>query len=108
MSDSQDTPQPESPQPENPRPATAPSGGTGTQPLPGPPGSGAASSGPPGAPPPGSPPPQGPPPPPWGQVPAADRLAHRLRALRRSRNERLVAGVCGGVARGLGIDPLLL
>jgi phage shock protein C len=30
------------------------------------------------------------------------------RAVRRSRGERLVAGVCGGVGRYLGVDPVLL
>jgi phage shock protein PspC (stress-responsive transcriptional regulator) len=75
---------------------------------------------PPAGPPPASPPPPPPSPPPgaaagppsgpppgWGPD-TGDRLAARLRALRRSRSDRVVAGVCGGVARGLGIDPLLL
>lgn len=30
------------------------------------------------------------------------------RVVRRSRSERLVAGVCGGVGRYLGVDPVLL
>lgn len=37
-----------------------------------------------------------------------DRLLQDVRALRRSRNDRVVAGVCGGVARQLGVDPLLI
>ncbi len=35
-------------------------------------------------------------------------LGDDLRALRRSRDDRVVAGVLGGVARRLGIDPILL
>ena len=30
------------------------------------------------------------------------------RAVRRSRSERVIAGVCGGLGRHLGIDPVLL
>ena len=30
------------------------------------------------------------------------------RVVRRSRSERVIAGVCGGIGRYLGIDPLLL
>ncbi len=30
------------------------------------------------------------------------------RAVRRSRGERVIAGVCGGIGRYLGIDPVLL
>src|SRR4051794_17936344 len=107
---------PQASQPDPSRPPTAQPGAAGSQALPPaapPPGSppplGAAP--PPGSPPPGSPPPPpppSPPPPPWNQPGAGDRLAERLRGLRRSRNDRVVAGVCGGVARGLGIDPLLL
>ena len=41
------------------------------------------------------PPPSGPPAPPQ-------------RMVRRSRSERLIAGVCGGIGRYLGIDPVLL
>jgi phage shock protein PspC (stress-responsive transcriptional regulator) len=57
--------------------------------------------------------PQGAPPggPEWGQQrtqSTGDRLLQDLRALRRSRDDRVVAGVCGGVARQLGIDPLLV
>lgn len=40
--------------------------------------------------------------------PAGPDLVDSLRALRRSRDNRVVAGVCGGVARRLGVDPLLL
>jgi phage shock protein PspC (stress-responsive transcriptional regulator) len=39
---------------------------------------------------------------------AGDRVLEGVRALRRSRDDRVVAGVCGGVARQLGIDPLLV
>lgn len=39
---------------------------------------------------------------------AGEEFVRRVRQLRRSRTERVVAGVCGGVARDLGIDPLLL
>ncbi|GMA88177.1 hypothetical protein GCM10025868_34270 [Angustibacter aerolatus] len=35
-------------------------------------------------------------------------MAGVLRGLRRSRSERMAAGVAGGVARSLGLDPLLL
>lgn len=41
------------------------------------------------------------PPPPGGPAPAQ-------RAVRRSRSERVIAGVCGGLGRYLGIDPVLL
>jgi phage shock protein C len=47
---------------------------------------------------PGPPGPQ-PPPPPEGGGP---------RLVRRSRSERVIAGVCGGVGRYLGVDPVLL
>jgi phage shock protein C len=36
----------------------------------------------------------------------SDRPATRL--LRRSRRDRVIAGVCGGLGRYLGIDPVLL
>jgi phage shock protein PspC (stress-responsive transcriptional regulator) len=63
-----------------------------------------------------------PPPPPAGGAPygaqpqpgpgagpsSGDRLLQDIRALRRSRDDRVLAGVCGGVARQLGIDPLLV
>ena len=45
------------------------------------------------------PPPPEPPPPPAGGGP---------RVVRRSRTERVIAGVCGGVGRYLGVDPVLL
>ena len=45
---------------------------------------------------PGSP---GPEPPPAGDGP---------RVVRRSRSERVIAGVCGGIGRYLGVDPVLL
>jgi phage shock protein PspC (stress-responsive transcriptional regulator) len=85
-------------------------------PPPGAPGAGPSGAGPSGA---GS----TPPPPPYGGGPYApgpqqpwqqpgpsttDRLVQDVRALRRSRDDRVVAGVCGGVARQLGIDPLLV
>jgi len=72
------------------------------------PGSEGAPPPPPSAPPSAAPPPPPPPPPGWSSAEYGDRLSYRLRALRRSRNDRVVAGVSGGVARGLGIDPLLL
>jgi phage shock protein PspC (stress-responsive transcriptional regulator) len=68
----------------------------------------------------GTPPPPPPPPPgsPYGAGPqqpwtgpgpsTSDRVLDGVRALRRSRDDRVVAGVCGGVARQLGIDPLLV
>jgi phage shock protein C len=43
--------------------------------------------------------PDPPPPPPVDRGP---------RVVRRSRDERVVAGVCGGVGRYLGVDPVLL
>ena len=45
----------------------------------------------------GPPPPEPPPPPVDGP-----------RVVRRSRSERVIAGVCGGVGRYLGVDPVLL
>jgi phage shock protein C len=59
----------------------------------------------PATPPPGSPGTGGqppPPPPPSAPPPPAERL------LRRSHSERVLAGVCGGLGRYLGIDPVLL
>jgi phage shock protein C len=58
-------------------------------PEPGPPGPPGPEPGPPGT---------GPP----GPEPAAPRL------VRRSRSERVIAGVCGGIGRYLGVDPVLL
>jgi phage shock protein PspC (stress-responsive transcriptional regulator) len=46
----------------------------------------------------------GPPPRPAPQI----NLGQELRALRRSRNDRIIAGVCGGVARRLNLDPVLV
>ena len=43
--------------------------------------------------------PPGPEPPPAGDGP---------RVVRRSRSERVIAGVCGGIGRYLGVDPVLL
>ena len=43
--------------------------------------------------------PSGPEPPPPGGGP---------RVVRRSRGQRLIAGVCGGIGRYLGVDPVLL
>jgi len=43
--------------------------------------------------------PSGPEPPPAGGGP---------RVVRRSRGERVIAGVCGGIGRYLGVDPVLL
>ncbi|NHC43964.1 PspC domain-containing protein [Motilibacter aurantiacus] len=69
------------------------------------PGPGGAGDGtpppPPPGPPPGSPPPGPPPGGWWSGVPA-------VQALRRSATDRKVAGVCGGLARTLGVDPLVL
>ncbi|GEL18134.1 PspC domain-containing protein [Pseudonocardia asaccharolytica] len=33
---------------------------------------------------------------------------HNVRRLRRSRRDRMIGGVCGGIARYLGVDPVLL
>jgi phage shock protein PspC (stress-responsive transcriptional regulator) len=35
-------------------------------------------------------------------------LGQELRSFRRSRNDRLIAGVCGGIAERLGLDPVLV
>ncbi|NHC15461.1 PspC domain-containing protein [Motilibacter deserti] len=83
------------------KPGGAPPGGPGSGEAPPPPG-----GGPPPGPPPGpQPPPPGAQPPPSGGwfagVPA-------VQALRRSTYDRKVAGVCGGLARSFGIDPLVL
>ncbi|WP_426562884.1 PspC domain-containing protein [Angustibacter sp. McL0619] len=37
-----------------------------------------------------------------------DQMLHQLRGLRRSTDDKVIAGVAGGVGRSLGIDPLLL
>ncbi len=48
-------------------------------------------------------------PPPTGTAgDTVERVITRLKSLRRSRSERVFAGVCGGVARGLGLDPLFV
>jgi phage shock protein C len=52
---------------------------------------------------PGQPGPAEPGPPPPGSPTPAQRAA-----VRRSRSERVIAGVCGGLGRYLGIDPMLL
>ena len=52
----------------------------------------------PGPPEPGPPGPEPPPPPP----------VDGPRVVRRSRSDRVIAGVCGGVGRYLGVDPVLL
>jgi phage shock protein PspC (stress-responsive transcriptional regulator) len=56
----------------------------------------------PGQPEPGQPGPGDPGPPPPGSP------APPQRAVRRSRGDRVIAGVCGGLGRHLGIDPVLL
>jgi phage shock protein C len=56
----------------------------------------------PGPPEPGQPGPAEPGPPPGSPAPA------QRAAVRRSRSERVIAGVCGGLGRYLGIDPMLL
>jgi len=35
-------------------------------------------------------------------------MEEQIRKLYRSRNNRIIAGVCGGLAKHLGIDPLLV
>ena len=55
-----------------------------------------------GQPEPGRPGPGDPGPPPTGSPAPAQRT------VRRSRSERVIAGVCGGLGRYLGIDPVLL
>src|SRR5437764_15351956 len=45
---------------------------------------------------------------PPGAGTTADQLLHQLRGLRRSTDDKVIAGVAGGVGRRLGIDPLLL
>ncbi len=57
------------------------------------------------------PPPSGatpPPPPPPRAGWSSDRVTAGLRSLRRSRSDRVLAGVCGGIGRSLGLDPLLV
>jgi phage shock protein PspC (stress-responsive transcriptional regulator) len=43
---------------------------------------------------------------PTGSVPPSGR--HDIRALRRSRDDRMIGGVCGGLGRYMGIDPIIL
>jgi phage shock protein C len=43
--------------------------------------------------------------PPFAELPRAARPAFRLR---RSRTDRMLAGVCGGLAESLGVDPALM
>ena len=55
------------------------------------------------------PPTPAPDPPPTGYAgDTVERVLTRLKSLRRSRSERVFAWVCGGVARGLGLDPLFV
>ena len=54
-----------------------------------------------------------PPPPSYAAPPPSgsdtfERISRRLRSLRRSRSTRVFAGVCGGVARSLGLDPVFV
>ena len=51
--------------------------------------------------------PPGPPPGPEPGQPGRDPAA-APRLVRRSRTERVIAGVCGGIGRYLGVDPVLL
>ena len=37
-----------------------------------------------------------------------EQVLDQLRRLRRSRDDKVIAGVCGGLGRSLGVDPLLL
>lgn len=45
-----------------------------------------------------------------GSSPGAngEQVLDQLRGLRRSRDDKVLAGVCGGLGRSLGVDPLLL
>jgi phage shock protein PspC (stress-responsive transcriptional regulator) len=45
-----------------------------------------------------------------GPTPGAtgEQVLDQLRRLRRSRDDKVLAGVCGGLGRSLGVDPLLL
>jgi phage shock protein PspC (stress-responsive transcriptional regulator) len=45
---------------------------------------------------------------PTGGTSPASNIGDDLRALRRSRDDRMIAGVLGGLAQRLGVDPLLL
>ncbi len=48
--------------------------------------------------------------PPAGSSPGAtgEQVLEQLRGLRRSSDDKVLAGVCGGLGRSLGVDPLLL
>ncbi|HEX3005017.1 MAG TPA: PspC domain-containing protein [Angustibacter sp.] len=39
---------------------------------------------------------------------SAEQLLDQLKRLRRSRSDKVIAGVCGGLGRSLGVDPLLI
>src|SRR3954470_13398134 len=39
---------------------------------------------------------------------SSEQVLDQLRGLRRSSDDKVLAGVCGGLGRSLGIDPLLL
>jgi phage shock protein PspC (stress-responsive transcriptional regulator) len=38
----------------------------------------------------------------------AEQVLDQLKRLRRSRSDKVIAGVCGGLGRSLGVDPLLI
>jgi len=56
--------------------------------------------------------PAGPPPPyipgPTAPPPPRPDFLQELRSLRRSRRDKVIAGVCGGIAERLGLDPILV
>jgi len=54
------------------------------------------------------PPPPPPTPDPPGRSDTYERVTTGLKSLRRSKSTRVFAGVCGGVARGLGLDPIFV
>jgi phage shock protein C len=62
----------------------------------------------PGPPGPAGPEPPEPPEPPPASSQAPPPASGGLRAVRRSRRERVLAGVCGGIGLYLGVDPVLL
>ncbi|HEX2274404.1 MAG TPA: PspC domain-containing protein [Acidimicrobiales bacterium] len=43
-----------------------------------------------------------------GSLPGEPSAGRSLRRVSRSRDDRVIAGVCGGLARSLGLDPLVL
>lgn len=49
-----------------------------------------------------------PPPPPAASAGEGAGDASAARLLRRSRDDRVIAGVCGGLGRYLGVDPILV